>query len=194
MIPQVKAIIRGLRDRGLYPITVYNTGGYDKPEVIDTLNGLIDVYLPDYKYATACIAEKYSDASDYPEIALAALKRMYYQKGSVLHTDNEGRASSGILVRHLVLPGNTGESKKVLRSIADELSPGMNISLMSQYNPVAGSGLSPLPDRPLYKSEYEMVVEVMNELGFRNGWLQEMDSYLNYRPDFRRGNPFEDKR
>ncbi len=76
-----------------------------KPEVIDSLDGMIDVYLPDYKYVTPEIAEEYSDASDYPEVALKALKRMYYQKGSTFPLDEEGRAESGMLIRHLVLPG-----------------------------------------------------------------------------------------
>jgi len=135
VVPQVKAIIRGLYERGFKPVTVYNTNGYDKAEVIDSLEGLIDVYLPDYKYATPAIAKQYSDAADYPSVVLRALKRMYYQKGSTLLIDGEGRAENGMLIRHLVLPGHAEESKKVLRSIADELSLGVHISLMSQYHP-----------------------------------------------------------
>ncbi|HEX7492858.1 MAG TPA: 4Fe-4S cluster-binding domain-containing protein, partial [Bacteroidales bacterium] len=81
VLPQVKAIIRGLNSRGYKPITVYNTNGYDKLETIRSLSGMIDVYLPDYKYVTRGIALEYSDATDYPEIALKALKEMYYQKG-----------------------------------------------------------------------------------------------------------------
>ena len=124
-----------LECKGTKPITVYNTNSYDKPEVIDSLDGLIDVYLPDYKYVTPQISAEFSDASDYPEVALKALKRMYFQKGSTLQVDDEGRAENGILIRHLVLPGHAEESKKVLRSIAEELSPGVHLSLMSQYHP-----------------------------------------------------------
>jgi putative pyruvate formate lyase activating enzyme len=191
MAPQVKAIIKGLNERGIKPITVYNTNSYDKPDVIDSFEGLIDVYLPDYKYVTPRIAVEYSDAPDYPEVALKALKRMYFQKGSTLPVDNEGRAESGMLIRHLVLPGHAEESKKVLSTIAEELSPGIHLSLMSQYHPTGSVINHPVINRALYREEYKSVVETMESLGFRNVWVQEMDSHLNYRPDFSREHPFE---
>jgi putative pyruvate formate lyase activating enzyme len=191
VVPQVKAIIRGLNDRGLKPVTVYNTNGYDKPEVIDSLDGMIDVWLPDYKYATPEISSRFSDAADYPDVVLKSLKRMYYQKGSRLFLDEKGRAESGILIRHLVLPGHAEESKKVLKNISEELSAGVNISLMSQYHSAFNVKNEPDLNRPLYRSEYEEVVAEMERLGFRNGWLQDIDSNLNYRPDFSRENPFE---
>lgn len=191
VVPQVKAIIRGLNSRGYKPITVYNTNSYDKLETIRSLSGMIDVYLPDYKYVTKEIAASYSDVFDYPEIALKAIKEMYYQKGSSLAIDDNGRAENGLLIRHLVLPGHAEESKKVLSVIADELSPGVHLSLMSQYHPTSGVMKHPVLNRPLYKAEYESVVEEMEKLGFRNGWVQEMDSNMNYRPDFSKENPFE---
>jgi putative pyruvate formate lyase activating enzyme len=191
VVPQVKAIIRGLNERKLKPITVYNTNSYDKPETIESLEGLIDVYLPDYKYVLPELAGEYSDASDYPEIALKAMKIMYYQKGSVLSMDEEGRAEQGILIRHLVLPGHIEESKKILRSIANELSAGVHLSLMSQYHPTPSVKYLPPLDRALYNEEYGAVVKVMEDLGFRNGWTQDMDSSLNYMPDFKREHPFE---
>ena len=191
VVPQVKAIIRGLNSRGYKPVTVYNTNGYDKQETIRSLSGMIDVYLPDWKYVTKEIATSYSDASDYPEIALKAIKEMYYQKGSTVAIDENGRAENGLLIRHLVLPGHAEESKKVLRSIAEELSPGVHLSLMSQYHPTALVRNHQILNRPLYKAEYESVVETMESLGFRNGWVQDMDSTMNYRPDFSKENPFE---
>jgi putative pyruvate formate lyase activating enzyme len=191
VVPQVKAIIKGLNSRGYKPITVYNTNGYDKLETIRSLEGLIDVYLPDYKYITENIASEYSEAPDYPEIALKAIKEMYYQKGSTLSIDQNGSADNGLLIRHLVLPGHAEESKKVLHSIAEELSPGVHLSLMSQYHPTTYVKQHPVLNRPLYKTEYESVVETMESLGFRNGWIQDMDSNVNYRPDFRKENPFE---
>jgi putative pyruvate formate lyase activating enzyme len=191
LVPQMMAIIRGLHDRNLKPVIVYNTNGYDKAEVIDSLDGIVDVYLPDYKYASPELAKRFSDAADYPLVVLKALKRMYYQKGSRLFTDNEGRAENGMLIRHLVLPGYAEESKKVLRSIAEELSTGVNISLMSQYHPTpAVTGIKNL-GRSLYTEEYNEVAQEMENLGFRNGWLQEMGSNINYRPDFSREHPFE---
>lgn len=191
VVPQVKAIIGGLNSRGYKPITVYNTNGYDKSETIRSLSGMIDVYLPDYKYVTKKIASEYSDASDYPETALKSIKEMYFQKGSILLIDENGRAENGLLIRHLVLPGHAEESKNVLVSIAEELSTGIHLSLMSQYHPTAQVRHHPVLNRPLYKTEYEDVVGVMESLGFRNGWVQDMDSNLNYRPDFRKENPFE---
>jgi len=191
VVPQVKAIIRGLNSRGYKPVTVYNTNGYDKQETIRSLSGMIDVYLPDWKYVTKEIATSYSDASDYSEIALKAIKEMYYQKGSTVAIDENGRAENGLLIRHLVLPGHAEESKKVLRSIAEELSPGVHLSLMSQYHPTALVKNHQILNRPLYKAEYESVVETMESLGFRNGWVQDMDSTMNYRPDFSKENPFE---
>jgi len=191
VVPQVKAIIHGLNTRGYKPVTVYNTNGYDKKEIIQSLSGLIDVYLPDYKYFSSVISSEYSDASDYPEIVLKAIKEMYYQKGSTLSLDEKGRVENGLLIRHLVLPGHVEESKKVLQSIAEELSPGVHLSLMSQYHPTAQVTSHQLLNRSLYKSEYDSVVEEMERLGFRNGWIQEMESSVNYRPDFRKENPFE---
>jgi putative pyruvate formate lyase activating enzyme len=191
MVPQVKAIIKGLNLQGFKPITVYNTNSYDKYETIKSLSGLIDIYLPDYKYVTPELASEFSDASDYPKVALKAIKEMYYQKGSALRVDENGRAENGMLIRHLVLPGHAEESKKVLRSIAEELSTGVHISLMSQYHPTSLVRNHPILNRTIYKAEYESVVAAMEELGFRNGWVQDMDSYQNYRPDFSRENPFE---
>ena len=191
VVPQVKAIINGLHSRSLKPITVYNTNSYDKVETIRSLDGLIDVYLPDYKYVTDDIAKEYSDARDYPEVALKAIKEMYFQKGSSLSTDENGRAENGLLIRHLVLPGHAEESKKVLRSIAEEISPGVHLSLMSQYHPTILVRHHPVLNRNLYREEYEEVVAEMEHLGFRNGWIQDMDSNVNYRPDFSKENPFE---
>jgi len=96
-----------------------------------------------------------------------------------------------MLIRHLVLPGNESESIKVLESIESELSAGMHLSLMSQYHPVPAVKEIRHLNRSLNREEYASVVNKMHELGFRNGWVQDMDSYLNYRPDFKKDHPFE---
>jgi putative pyruvate formate lyase activating enzyme len=191
VVPQVKAIIKVLNLRGYKPKTVYNTNSYDKKETINNFEGMIDVYLPDYKYITPDTARELSDAIDYPLVAREAIREMYHQRGSVLATDEEGRAERGILIRHLVLPGHAEESKKVLKTIAEEISTGVSISLMSQYHPTQWVASHEDLGRTLYKSEYQEVVEAMEYLGFRNGWVQDMDSHQNYRPDFRKENPFE---
>lgn len=191
VVPQVKAIIRGLKNRGLNPVTIYNTNSYDKRSTIASLEGMIDIYLPDYKYVTPELSKKYSDTIDYPDVALKAIKEMYYQKGSILSVDEKGTAERGMLIRHLVLPGYAEESKKVLTTIAEELSTGVHISLMSQYHPTPNVKAYLELGRTLYKAEYESVVETMEKLGFRNGWVQDMDSFQNYYPDFRKEDPFE---
>ncbi len=191
MIPQMKAIIRGLNNRGLDPIIVYNTNSYDKVETLRDIADMVDVYLPDYKYVSESVSVSLSRAPGYPEIALKALKEMYFQKGSVLLTDDEGVAYSGLLIRHLILPGQTTESIKVLRLIAEELSLGVHISLMSQYYPNSEVRNHEMLYRPLEREEYDKVVGEMERLGFRNGWLQDPESFNNYLPDFNRENPFE---
>ena len=100
-------------------------------------------------------------------------------------------AVQGILIRHLVLPGHSEESKKVLRMIAEELSPGVSISLMSQYHPTPEMKGHKILNRTLYAEEYRSVVNEMERLGFRNGWLQDPESFNNYLPDFNREHPFE---
>jgi putative pyruvate formate lyase activating enzyme len=192
MVPQVKAIIAGLKSRDIRPIIVYNTNSYDKIETIRSLNGLVDVYLPDLKYVSPGIALEYSDAADYPDVALAAIKEMYFQKGSTLIKDESGVAENGLLIRHLVLPGHPEESIKVLRTIADDISTGVSISLMSQYRPTAGVIDHTVLGRTLYKHEYDLVAEEMERLGFRNGWVQSMESSANYNPDFSKEQPFEE--
>lgn len=191
MVPQMKAIIREINNRGYKPVIVYNTNAYDKPEIIESLDELVDVFLPDFKYVSRETARKYSGAKDYPEVALAALKKMYYLRGSKLLLDDNGRAERGMLIRHLVLPGHVNESIELLRTLADELSTGVHISLMSQYYPTANVKQHPVLHRSLYYEEYKKVAEAMEGLGFRNGWIQEMESSMNYRPDFRKSHPFE---
>jgi putative pyruvate formate lyase activating enzyme len=191
VVPQVKAIIGGLHSRGLKPTVIYNTNSYDKPETLRSISELVDVYLPDYKYVTNDISLTYSDTNDYPRVALRALREMYWQKGSSLLTNDTGTAESGMLIRHLVLPGNVQESIKVLESIAEELSPGVHLSLMSQYHPVADVRSHTELNRSVYMDEYYEVVEAMERLGFRNGYVQDLESYQNYRPDFSREDPFE---
>lgn len=190
-IPQLVSIIEGLHARGRSPVFVYNSNGYDKAESLRALEGLIDIYLPDFKYMEPGIAGRYSDAPDYPEVAAAALKEMYRQKGPVLHYLDDIHASSGIIIRHLVLPGAIQNSKKVLRFIADELSVKIHVSLMSQYYPTPAVASHQQLGRSITKAEYRAVAAEMERLGFINGWLQDFESNLNYRPDFSKEHPFE---
>ncbi len=190
-IPHVKSIIGRLHAEGRTPVTFYNTNGYDTVESLRGLEGLIDVYLPDMKYLDPVLARRFSGASDYPEAAQRALKEMYRQKGSTLIVSDEGQALNGMIIRHLVLPGQVADSIAVLRWIADELSPDLHVSLMSQYYPTSCVAGHPVLSRTISAAEYEAVTEELERLGFHRGWVQELTSPDSYRPDFSKERPFE---
>ena len=192
-IPQVKIIIQCIHSLGYKPVWVFNSNGYDKPETLQSLEGVIDVYLPDLKYMEADLASEYSDAPDYPDVAARALKEIFRQKGSALHVDNDGVATSGMIIRHLVLPGHQENSLKVLRFIAEELSPKLHISLMSQYYPTPRVSCHPKLKRTVSKEEYNAVTEELDHLGIFNGWVQEVSSSSHYQPDFERDHPFQNE-
>jgi putative pyruvate formate lyase activating enzyme len=190
-IPQVRIIINSIRSIGYSPVFIYNTNGYDRAETIRSLEGLIDVYLPDLKYMNPELSTKFSDAVNYPSIATGALKEMYRQKGSVLHTDENGMALSGIIIRHRVLPGEVRNSIDVLNFIAGKLSPRLHISLMSQYFPTPSVMCHPSLSRTVSLSEYSIVTGELEKLGMDTGWVQEFTSHHHYRPDFEQEDPFE---
>ncbi len=191
MIPYMRIIMKVLRQEGNPPAFVYNSNGYDSVNTLRSLEGEIDVYLPDMKYWDSQLAASYSGAPDYPEKARLALIEMYRQKGSSLITDAHGQAVSGLIIRHLVLPGQTDQSISILRFIAEELSPRVHLSLMSQYYPVHQAKGHPELGRKLYQHEYERVVEEMHRLGFQRGWVQGFESPDHYLPDFNKEIPFE---
>ena len=191
MIPQMQAIMAEIRGRGLKPTFVFNTNAYDQVETIRSLEGVIDVYLPDLKYVDESLGCRLSQGPGYPSTAKAAIREMFRQKGSSLWTDDDGVAESGLIIRHLVLPGQVENSKGVLRWIAEELSPSVHISLMAQYHPTPSVYGHPEMGRTLKAEEYEEVVDEFNRLGFYRGWVQELDSPGNYRPDFDKSHPFE---
>jgi len=190
-VPQMKIIIQAIKDAGYSPRWVYNTNAYDKVETLKSLEGLIDVYLPDFKYMDPLLARVLSKADDYPEKSSAAIKEMYRQKGSALHLSDEDTALSGMVIRHLVLPGQVRNSLQVLRFIAEEISPKLHISLMSQYYPTARVMGHKFLGRELYDEEYMQVVKEMETLGLDYGWVQGIESKGHYRPDFENEHPFE---
>lgn len=190
-IPQMKVIINIIHSMGYKPVWVYNTNGYDKAETLRKLEGIIDVYLPDFKYMDPELSWQYSGAHDYPEYASQALREMYRQKGSVLITDDHDTAESGIIVRHLVLPGQVSNSLRVLKFLAEEISPRIHVSLMAQYFPTKKVANHPQLGHIVVAHEYRQVVEEMEKLGMFNGWVQEFESSDFYRPDFDRSHPFE---
>ncbi len=190
-IPQMLAIIRGIKETGRNPIVIYNTNGYDKVESLKLLEGIVDVYLPDFKYMDDNLAYRYSQAGDYPEVAFLAIKEMYRQKGSALILNDNGLAESGIIIRHLVLPGAVNQSIEVLRCIATELSSKLHISLMSQYYPTVFVRNDNDLKRTIYYEEYKQVVDALDEFDFYRGWIQDLESEASYRPNFLDDRPFE---
>lgn len=180
----VPALVEGLHNRGLTPTIVYNTNGYERVEVLQQLAPYIDIYLPDYKYADKQLAQRYSNAADYPETAFRALKEMYNQKGAALPTDDTGLAFRGMIVRHLVLPGQVDNSIACLRRLAEEISPNIHVSLMAQYFPPQGMELPDELNRRVSPDEYQQVVDAFYDLGFHKGWVQELDAADCYQPHF----------
>lgn len=191
VIPQMLHIINVVEERGYNPVWVYNSNGYDKVETLRMLEGIIDVYLPDMKYMDARLGKAFSGASDYPEIAMMALREMFRQKGATLRLDEEGEAESGMIVRHLVLPGHVNNSVEVVRFLAGELSPRVHLSLMSQYYPARHFPDYPELNRYITENEYQMVVNEVERLGMHRGWIQDYESSHFYRPDFDLDHPFE---
>ncbi len=157
-------------EKGLWLPTVYNTGGYETPETIKSLRGYIGVYLPDFKYISPSLSERLSGAYDYPEFAKRSLYEMVEQRGEPLF-DEEGIMTKGVIVRHLVLPGEIENSLSVLDYLKSEYGNSIYISIMNQYTPTAGADgeLS----RPLRDEEYDAVLSYARELGIKNGFIQE---------------------
>lgn len=193
VIPQVEVIIRAVRSHygNDCPAFVFNTSSYDKLETIRRLDGMIDLWLPDLKYLNESVGLHISDTPNYPAIATTAIKEMFRQKGASLLMGEDGYAVSGLIIRHLVLPGHVENSKAVLRWISQELSHTVHISLMSQYHPTARVKDHPDLGRTLHPEEYAEVVDYFHELGFYRGWFQDLTSPSNYRPDFEYDHPFE---
>lgn len=162
-------------ERGFDIPIVYNSSGYDSLPVIRSLEGIVDVWLPDSKYASDEIAKRFSDAENYVAVNRKALTEMFRQTGGRLDTNDDGIATGGMIIRHLALPGQVENSKAVLKWIAEELSPAVHISLMSQYFPAhrvpADESLADV-NRKLAAAEYDEIADFADTLGIENGWFQ----------------------
>ncbi|RME88976.1 MAG: radical SAM protein, partial [Anaerolineae bacterium] len=132
VVPQILAAVRLAARRGLRLPLVYNTGGYDSPEALELLDGVIDIYMPDMKYADSEPAHRFSRVRDYPQVNRAAVREMHRQVGD-LEIDERGLARRGLLVRHLVLPNGLAGTGKIVRFLAEEISPNTYLNLMDQY-------------------------------------------------------------
>ena len=181
--PQLVKTITIARENGLSIPVLWNSNGYENVSTLQSLAGLVDIYLPDFKYAHSFYSKKYSSAKDYPEIAIRALEEMFRQVGH-LQLDSEGIAKKGILVRHLVLPNHLSGTKKVLYILYEHFGPELALSLMAQYYPTGKANEFPELNRSLKKEEYEEAVETAEALGFKNLFLQKIYSSPEWTPDF----------
>lgn len=178
------------RESGLTIPIVWNSNAYETLHIIREMNGLVDIYLPDFKYADDKLAVKYSRAPKYSGLAYTAIKEMYRQVGKLQIKD--GVAQKGLIIRHLVLPGCQGNSFAVFERIA-EIDKGIHLSLMSQYYPVYRAGKFPEINRRLNEDEIKSVEEKRIEFELHKGWSQEASSGDVFLPDFRKDNPFNFK-
>ena len=172
---------------GLAIPVVWNSNGYELASVISGLEPLVDVYLPDLKYASDDAAQKNSGVRDYFPHASAAIGEMWRQKWQtrLVKTGPVELMTQGLIIRHLILPGQVEDSKQVLCWIAKNFGTAVYISLMAQYTPVHHAARHPEINRLLRRSEYDEVCEYFYELGFENGWVQELTSASSeYTPEF----------
>lgn len=171
-LPHIVSALRSAKNKGLKIPVVYNTGGYEKPESIRLLDGLVDIYLPDFKYFSAELGETLSFASDYTDHAMSSLDEMVRQVGKPVF-DDRGMMKKGVIVRHLVLPEQVEDSKKVLKYLYETYGDDIFISIMSQYTPLEAMKDHPYLSRKLTNAEYDEVVDHAVDLGIENGFLQD---------------------
>ncbi|HRJ89077.1 MAG TPA: radical SAM protein [Pyrinomonadaceae bacterium] len=197
--PQMARGILLAARQGLNLPIVYNTNAYDSLEVLRLLDGIVDVYLPDLKYADSVAGFQYSKVRDYKEHARAAIKEMHRQMGDTLQFGEDGLLKRGLMIRLLVLPNGIADIESNLRWIRDELSPKTAISLMAQYYATNKAGTDDryiLLSRRISEGEWFDAVSLLDELGMEEGFMQEYESASHYyRPDFTdKDKPFRDIR
>jgi len=186
----IRDAIKKAKDGGFGLPFVYNTHGYDSHETVDSLSGLIDIYLPDLKYGDDELGMKFSGVPELYTRSRECIRKMYDQAG-LLQLDPDGIALRGIAVRHLVIPGHVESSLQVL-DFLESVDRRIHISLMSQYHPCEGNFDLEYPElnRTLRAEEYQRVVDYAVSLGFKNLMIQEMESHTSYLPDFDRDDVF----
>ncbi len=185
-IPHMLAIIESLHQKNYFPKVIYNSNAYDTVETLQCVESVVDVYLPDFKYATDSLGKQLSGIENYFSVAKKALAEMYRQKKESISEENPA-----LIIRHLVLPNHVANSLDVLQTIADVCGNKVFISLMSQYFPVYKALENETINRTLTQIEYAIVLDMLDDLNFERGWTQLLDSNDYYQPDFGKENPFE---
>ena len=173
-IPDIVWAVNDAKSRGMKLPIIYNTSGYENVTELKLLEGIVDVYLPDFKYMDSTLSARYSRAKDYPSVAKQALSEMVRQQPDVVIDDATGLIQKGIIVRQLLLPGHVNDAKAVLKYLYDTYHDHVYISMMSQFTPIA---LKDYPEinRTVTRREYERLVDYALEIGITNAFIQEGD-------------------
>ena len=171
-IPDIVWAVSDARRRGMELPIVYNTSGYEDAKELKLLEGIVDVYLPDFKYMDSTLSAKYSRAKDYPSVAKQALSEMVRQQPRVVIDDATGLIQKGVIVRQLLLPGHVNDAKAILKYLHDTYQNSIYISMMSQFTPIA---LKDYPEinRTVTRREYERLIDYAIKIGITNAFIQE---------------------
>lgn len=172
-IPQVCRALELSKTHGLSIPIVYNTGSYEEVASLRLLEGLIDIWLPDLKYFSGDLSARYSSAPDYFQVATAAIAEMFRQTPATVFDSKTRLMQRGIIVRHLMLPGQAADSKKILRYLHTTYGDAIYISIMNQYTPLAGVSEIPELNRKVTPEEYRRVLDFADRIGIENGFMQE---------------------
>jgi putative pyruvate formate lyase activating enzyme len=190
-LPQIASAISAARSKGIGIPFVYNTNAYESADALRSLLGLVDIYLPDFKYWSDKAGNRLSSCSGYRDAAMAAILEMKSQVGDL---DSGARpAKRGLLVRHLVLPGMVAATEQIVRWVRDHLGRDTFVSLMAQYHPVHRAHELPLLRRGIRHEEYERAMQACTKAGLDNVFVQELESASLFLPDFEREKPFNSK-
>ena len=185
-VPQIVKALKIAKEKGLHIPIVYNTGSYEKVETIQALEGLVDIYLPDCKYFDSELAAKYSNAPDYFKVASDAIEEMVRQVGKPMFEGN--LMKRGVIVRHMILPGHTKDSRKIIERLYKTYGDDIYISIMNQYTPLPQMKNFPEINRRITAREYEKVIDYAISLGIENAFIQEGETAKeSFIPDFESG-------
>jgi putative pyruvate formate lyase activating enzyme len=166
VVPQLLEAVVLAAEHGLRLPIVYNSSGYDKKETLEILDGIIDIYMPDFKFWDEKWSERFCEAQDYREVAVTAIKEMHRQVGELI-MDGQGIAQKGLLVRHLVMPNNTAGTPHILKFIAKEISTSTYVNVMDQYRPCGNAHEDEFINQPLTVRAFKEAIETAKRMGLR---------------------------
>lgn len=184
-VPQIIPAIKKARGNGLTLPIVYNTGGYEKVETLRALEGLVDIYLPDLKYVSSALSDRFSGANDYFEKTSLAIAEMFRQVGTPVFDEETGLMKRGLIVRHMMLPKHLQDSKRVVKYLYDTYGNDIYVSIMNQYTPVRSFPDFPELNRRVSHKEYNALIDYCISIGIENGFMQEGEAAVaSFIPSF----------